>query len=277
MKGFALCLLLAAAGGQEANWTEFNFSFLRCQFDDDHLRLLGSGDAKAWDFIHREVEGLRMALPAGSDVEMVGVASRFPVCGDFEITARYTILKCDPTAQGSGTGPGIYIKTLSTGENTAVLARLNRPTEGEVYNAYFATQRRDGTRQHQPVFTETNSLSGSLRLVRSGETLEYFVAEGESRDFRLIRDVRLGSEDIAVVRVGVDHGGSDAAIEVLWEELTIGMRPPVGRNVPWGLVLVALLLVTVALLLFFYRRRICNVLQLEATNGSPTGGGGVAS
>lgn len=87
------------------------------------------------------------------------------------------------------------------------------PAEGDVYSAYFATLRRNGARWHQPMLTKTNAQSGSLRLVRNGETLEYFVAEGESRDFRLIRRVRLGSEDVAVVRVGVDKGGSAGAIE----------------------------------------------------------------
>lgn len=54
---------------------------------------------------------------------MVGFANRFPISGDFEFTARYTIVTCDSPGQGYGAGPGIYIKTHSPGENAAVLAR----------------------------------------------------------------------------------------------------------------------------------------------------------
>ncbi len=254
MNRFVLCFLLAAAGGRDDSMTEYCFSFLGSQFDEEYFRLLGSEDVKAWDFIHREAAGLRMALPAGTDVQMVGIANRFPVSGDFEITAKYTILKCDSVDQGYGAGPGIYIKTLSSGENTAVLSRLNRPAEESIYNAYFATLRRDGTRQHQPMFTETSSASGSLRLVRNGETLEYSVAEEESKEFRLIRQLRLDAEDVAVVRVGVDKGGSEAAVEVLWEELTIRMRPPTKSFVPWGPLLVVVLFLIGSTCVLFSRR-----------------------
>lgn len=254
VKRFALCFLLGAVGDLDGVTTEYSFSFLGSQFDGEYFRLLGSEDVKAWDFIHREAAGLRMALPAGTDVQMVGFANRFPVRGDFEITAKYTILKCDSPDQGYGAGPGIYIKTLSTSENAAVLARLNRPAEGDVYSSYVATLRRDGTHWQQPMFTETNSVSGSLRLVRNGETLEYSVAEGRSRDFHVIRHVRLGCEDVVIVRTGVDKGGSAGAIEVVWEELTIRMRPSTGLKTSWGLVLVVVLFLVGGTLYLFSRR-----------------------
>lgn len=226
-----LCFFLAALGDNNNAVTEYNFDFTDSQFDQDYLRLMASEDVNAWDFIYREPVGLRMALPADRDVQMVAFANRFPVRGDFEITAKYTILHSDSPAQGYGTGPGIYIKTLSSGESVAVLARLIRPAEGNVYSAYFATLRRDGSRWHQPTFEETNSTRGSLRLTRIGKNLQYYVAEGDSRDFRLVRAIRLGSNDVAIVRVGVDKGGSESAIEVIWEELEVRMHPTNRREI----------------------------------------------
>lgn len=238
-----ISLTIATIGGGADSEVVYRFDFRESQFDEESLRLVGSEDTIVWESIQREPQGLRMTLRADSEDGMVGVANRFPIRGDFEITASYEIVNFEPPLVGYGAGPGIYIKTLSSDDNTAVLARLIRVQEGNVLSAYFATNRPDGSRWHQPSFTKTDATSGVLRMVRTGDSLKYYVAGPDSKDFKLLRSAPLGSQDVAIVRLGVDQGGSNANVEVLWKDLTIRVQStkwgPSRQQIGWVLAMIS--------------------------------------
>src|SRR5437016_3870772 len=86
--------LVSAARSDDAR-----FDFRKKQFDDQWFKYNGAG---ASDCIELADDGLRIHFPDGKARLPVGVVWNCRVRGDFVATARYAILKADPTPLGSG-------------------------------------------------------------------------------------------------------------------------------------------------------------------------------
>lgn len=222
-----LILCLVITGCRSEPPIDYEFSFRESQFDEEFFRLVGTQGVKVWEYLHREPNGLRILLPEEADANMVGIATRGQIAGDFEVTINYEIIDFHQPTNGFGVGPGIYLKTESTDQAVAVLSRLKREKEGDVYNAYHSRKRDDGTTQHRPEFTTTDTLAGRLRLTRKGEVLSYYVSDAKSENFELIHSVPLNRNDVSIVRFGVDRGGANVPVEVLFKELSIRTKTPV--------------------------------------------------
>jgi hypothetical protein len=224
-------------------------SFLAGRPYEKAFRPTGPDAGKA---IRPEPPGLRITLtPDHGHKPAVGLAARTGVRGDFEITLAYEILKVDKPTGGTGAGVSLWITMVSHTKEAATIARLVKPGGETVFISHRASTPAGGPRQHhggKPLATEVPS--GKLRLVRSGATLTYLVAEGEG-SFREIYQTALGTDDLDTVRLAADNGGSPTAVDVRLKGVSIradgfGPARPLPRPSRWPLWIVVG--VTVALL-----------------------------
>ncbi len=78
-----------------------------------------------------------------------------------------------------------------------------------------------GQRQHVGSQTPAKGRSGRLRFVRTGATLVYLAAEGKSDSFREIDQFEIGNEDVNMIRVAADNGGSPTLVDVRINSLRV--------------------------------------------------------
>jgi hypothetical protein len=199
--------------------TDFEQVFRDGKFDTAILQLAGSEPDK---YIHREAEGLRITLPAGTTVENgVGVALRLPVHGDCTLTAAFTILQSDPPKSGNGSGVILQvIKKNGEGQDIAAITRTCRPAKGEAFVANWSSKQGDKPVAKLKDFA-SQAKSGRLRLMRQGAVLHFLIAEGSQDPFREIFDVNFGSEDIRTVRLVADTRKANNLLDVRLESLSL--------------------------------------------------------
>ena len=197
MKNLRLMLLLLI-GAVEAHGDEIYQDFRGKDVDMQRFRLQGPDAALR---ITPEPQGLRITLPADpKGTRTVGLGSRFPVQGDFEITVGYEILQAERPVKGSGEGLEIYINTDTPTEEALVFYRVVRPKEGEVYLCDRKTTtegKRETTRRTFP----TDSKSGYLRLSRKGTEVTFWAAEGAGENFQELCRYDWGAMDLKGVAV----------------------------------------------------------------------------
>jgi hypothetical protein len=193
-------------------------------FDHERFdrRMFAFSGQNAEQFVSVHPRGLRIRVP-GNQLKLapVGVAARFGVSGDFEITATFEIQQIPKSRDEYGAGATIYIATKSKAEDAATVGWFTRPKERIVYSTHRATTDPQGKRQHEVHFSSAKNRSGKLRLSRRGETLHYAVADGEGADFQELRQVKLGTDDLSVVRLAVHSDGARGGLDVLWKDLSI--------------------------------------------------------
>jgi len=257
----SLLFLLVATGGSGALTAECHIDFREGKFDNRQLRLTGADTAK---LVRPEPEGLLMEIPAGGGVDQVGFAAKYVLHGDFEITASYELLDVAKPDAGYGVGPAIHIAASTKAENAATLSRIERPKEGSVYGAHvawFAQSRTQAKRrEHRVRLFDTSSESGRLRLARSGEMLQYLVADGESETFRQIHQVAFTDANVDLVCAALNRNGARTPATIRWKDFDLRAerisrfrRPSSGKG---GLLGVGLCVTGVAgLLALWYWRR----------------------
>jgi Protein of unknown function (DUF1583) C domain len=240
---------------------EFRHDFRGGQLPQVVFRFVGRQPAQ---HIKVVAEGLRIALPAAQQsFPPTGISPKFTVAGDFEITVRYQILKLDKPESGYGSGVSIFVQTLSEGKEAATLGFFIRRSGDLVYAANHHSGQ--GTKRHhvQSVPASETARSGRLRLTRSGTALRYAVAQGNGEEFTQLREVALGSEPLARLRIAADPGGAKSALEVVLNELVIradsltSESEQLARSSSWAFWAIGggLLVTAGACLLFFWWRR----------------------
>ena len=220
---------------------EFHQDFRGGAFDYKTLRLVG-GDAEQLVKVKRE--GLHIRMPAGlNNPAAVGVAPRFRVHGDFEITASFTIVKADNPSVATGSRLPSGSRPIPETAEAVTIERGIIPKEGE----RFTSTRVSGppppeTRKYDVRRAPAESRSGKIRMARVGSLVITSFADG-TQPFRVLRTVELGPEDLTLVRLGAETGVSDHSIEVRLEDLTIRAEalpgyagtPPAPPRFPWAL------------------------------------------
>jgi len=180
----------------------------------------GEGEQK---IVRRESSGVRILVSGKpSGFPPFGVAPRFRISGDFEITASYELLKLDKPASGYGVSVSLWAMTDTPSVDAATVSRAHRPWDGNVWVAdkgwWDVSEKKYN---HDGQASPTQSKAGKLRLVRMGPVMHYLVADGDSDEFRELRQVSFNEEDISQIFVGVDTGGSHGPVEVLLKDLRI--------------------------------------------------------
>jgi hypothetical protein len=213
---FAAC---AAKSPSTARADEFIYDFRGKPYDSNCFRQTGSNHHKV---VQTDAFGLRIRLPADHvNSQPVGLATAFGVQGDFEITMDFELLNVSTPGSGSGAGVSIYITMVSPTKEAATLGRFVRPNGEQVFVAHRATTPVDGKRQHSGETAAAEAQSGRLRLVRSGTTLSFLFAEGNSDVFREFHSSEMGAADLEMVRLAADNGGSQTEVDVRIKSLTI--------------------------------------------------------
>src|SRR5947207_2525277 len=78
--------------------------------------------------------------------------------------------------------------------------------EGSGYTVEYWNKDPPKTYKRLPVPTEVTT--GQLRLVREGETVHFLVADGPGQPFRLLDEMKLGTEDLAYMHFEVVDSGT---------------------------------------------------------------------
>ena len=165
--------------------------------------------------------GLRLDFPRNRDEwKKLGVQSRFRVCGDFDIVARYEILSRERPAQGMSGGPMLWIMTdTQTQEAASLLHRLLG--QGAVCTVNRKTTV-DGKRHSTGNgFGCSDVMSGRLRLLRLGSELHFLAAPGETEEFQWLDRIELGMEDVVKIQFAAEMGSSPLAMQMLLKDITV--------------------------------------------------------
>ena len=221
-----LVALMAALGTAEQAEArrlrgEYRVNFEGGGLDNRNLRLVGPGAAQV---LAASDEGLRIQIPGGSAGDELGIAPRFTIGGDFEITAAYRIVDVPEPDGGYGVGPGVYLMLASEENLAASLSRVRRIEEGEVYSAHAARDVPEGSgsrRQHSVQLEPADAEWGRLRIERNGDVIRYLVAEGDAVDFRPIREAELGPGDVTLARLALVRNGATMPAEILWTDFSV--------------------------------------------------------
>ncbi len=191
-------------------------SFLDKQYDFRWLRIDAPGGAT--NLVRPDPRGLRITIPAKFG-QPVAIETKFGIHGDFDLRAGYEILGSSTPATGFGVGPELLVKPPGDWDKSASLSRFARPKDN-VYSAAFVTKV-DAQTSVSGNWPATAAKKGTLRLVRTGPTLLYLVAEGDQQKFRPIYQVEFGAEDLEMARLAAVTGGSTAAVDVLWKDIEL--------------------------------------------------------
>ncbi len=163
-----------------------------------------------------EPAGVRVTIPSGSPVTYCGGDLRIRLRGDFQITARYTILNLEPPTEGHGTGIGIEVEEAQ-GERAA-LERMIRVEEGNVFLGVRGERREDGEYDYRSQFhgTSSEALSGWMRLARVGSRIRYQIAAPHGERFVQIHEAGFPSGEVVKFLFKAQTGYSPTAVDVVW-------------------------------------------------------------
>ncbi len=210
---FFLATVAAAAEMNDSLSQDF-----RREFTPQWFRLMG-GDAPT-RYCRRDSKGVRCTIPAGdASVTFCGLDARVVVRGDFEITASYEIVELPKPTKGQGAGLKISIKDAA--QEAASVQRLSMVGTGHGYSSHRAIPDRDGKLKHTSEIRPTQATKGRLRLKRSGSTLHYLVADGDSETFSETRQAEFTTGDLSQVYFVAQTGGSPTKVDVLWTGIDI--------------------------------------------------------
>ncbi len=216
-------ILLVISHGASAD--VYQCIFRGQNFDNDVLAPLNAGTVK---LMRPQRDGLVMNVPAGEKLPAVGVRPAFSVKGDFEITASFTLPKPRFPKGGYGAGATLYLATHSDTSASASIGRLLRTDKKNVYSTNIASTV-DEERQQQVKLFPAEERSGKLQLIRTGTTLKFLVADGTDGEFQEVRESEFVSDDVKLVRLGVQQSDAETPVEVVWHEINIRADELPGR------------------------------------------------
>ena len=177
-----------------------------------------------------EPEGLRITLPTGypGNRPDTGVITRFGVKGDFEITLSYQILDQPVAASGRYTrlilavvpekpqGTGVRASPETWHQVNDNMAVVQRQTG---WNDFRALWQKLDEGEGRPMLANTDfrparETRGSLRLVRTGTMLSWYVVDGPGSEFVLLHQEPYSGENIKNVRIVAMTGGTRTTFDV---------------------------------------------------------------
>jgi hypothetical protein len=199
--------------------------------------------------------GLRIRLPVNKEpASLVYVEARFRVRGDFEITAGYELVAIGKPPPSEGAGVSLSVRFDSARGPRGSLDRLNTPA-GDVFRTDWTTAAADGKSKHDWATTPAKAAWGRLRLVRTGEKMQYAAADG-GRQYRELRAENVGKDDVEQLRFTCTNSWSVVPVDIRLLDLTVQASAVVNESsmlqrqtapVPWW-VFVSLGLLVVFLL-----------------------------
>jgi RNA polymerase sigma factor (sigma-70 family) len=164
-----------------------------------------------------EPAGLRLTLskknpPFGG---FTGVTRHMGVKGDFEITLGFELItEPDPGREGAGTGFGFKVDVEGAGGDHARLNRVVR-FNSRLFTTYLEVTDPASGQKRNPFYCVPSPIrTGRLRMVRGGDQLAFYAAEGTSEDFQFIRHEPFPSADVKQIMIAAIVGGPQALEDV---------------------------------------------------------------
>jgi hypothetical protein len=195
---------------------EYKIDFRGERYDVRWLRIDAPGGTAR--LVKPEKTGLRFTVPAGLG-QGATVATKFGVGGDFEITGTFEALSRVRPEIGWGMGPEILIKPAGGWDKFASAGRFLRP-DSTVYSLVHG-HKVEEEKKYDASTIPAESRTGRFRLIRTGATLHFQVAEGENSPFVERFATEYGTEPLEFVRLAAVTGGSQKMVDVLWKDLTV--------------------------------------------------------
>jgi hypothetical protein len=216
-----VCLLLAMVTTCSAAADTYSWDFRNGHFDNLSLVPMGAG---AVNLLQPTNEGLRITVPAGHDVKAVGFSPRFVISGDFEITAEFKIVRRTQPKSGYGSGPSLYLSMGSTKDSAASLGRQLRTDGRDVYGV-FAARVEEGQRiptaRLFDVPPANKSMTGQLRLTRTGQDINYSIADSSKSAYRSLVTLAVSDADVTMLRVGLAQSDPQSAAVIVLQSIQI--------------------------------------------------------
>ncbi|MCI0377423.1 MAG: DUF1583 domain-containing protein [Gemmataceae bacterium] len=186
----------------------------------------GRGPDAAWkvfgpgaeQVMRPERGGLRIRLDAGrKKLEPVGLSPHFSISGDFDLSIAYEIVAADKPTKGYGVGVNILLQLHSEPAKTAKIAHYLRQGQG---NVLFLDYKVGQKEEYEVKSFPTESKKGQLALKRTGSTL-FFMAGASGSELKELFQTEAGKEDVQLLRIVANTGGSPSALDVRFEEVRI--------------------------------------------------------
>lgn len=215
MSGVVLLCLISTLGQMNA---EFYHDFRTGKNPPPVLAPVRDGQSGT---ITAERGGFRLSLPEGHPPkEAVGFSPLFRIGGDFQITVTYRLLSTGKPTKGLGAGLKIWAKFASQQFRAATLGHFKQP-EGEEAIVAILAEDKKGKRDYKTESVPASTQEGQLRLVRSGDELSFQVSEDGGASFSKLQRTKVGTEDVANLRIVATSGEDPAAVDVQLLELRI--------------------------------------------------------
>ncbi|NQT17967.1 MAG: DUF1583 domain-containing protein [Planctomycetes bacterium] len=215
---------------------EFYQDFRGGQFDPDSLALVGKNTNQ---FMDLDKDGLHIVQMEEDRVLYPhGCSPRFTIQGDFEITASFEILQLPKPSRGYGAGVSLRVLTEKPIGNGATVARFHHPKKGQTFVTDVA-RTVGGKRTHDSKFDPAAASTGKLRLTRTGPTVRFFAAEGDSQQFRELNQADFGTDDVNHMIIEGLTGTAPCTLDARFLDLRISAEAfasegPAGTRGAWN-------------------------------------------
>ncbi|MDR3635189.1 MAG: DUF1583 domain-containing protein, partial [Isosphaeraceae bacterium] len=198
------------------------------------------GEIKA---LKREDEGLRVTLSPGEIESGWKTPQALRFGGDFTVTANFVVRKLPKPAQEDGVAVGLAIATQNLDQPDATLIRLIETNGTDVYRSLekasnnpqqgmpgpqgmpmrFGGPVQPGDKPPTPPRKTFRAKGQAFRLElrREGQTVRYYVLDGESNTPRYVGQAQLGANDVSGVKLFASNRNGADAVEVVLGSLTI--------------------------------------------------------
>lgn len=224
------------------------------------------GERRAPDAFTETDRGLLIKFPGDKQVPpQLGVATIFKVAGDFEITAEYDLVEVEHPEKGYGAGVVLRLYKPGGHYSRTHFSHFKKRAGKNAFTANVWSNTNGGVKQDAKEYpAETDR--GQIRLVRSGSTLTYLVADAGGEEFREVRTVDdFGTEPLNAVELLGDTGGCEqpftvqlTRLSIRADDLPFGL-PERQRQTIWGIWtvfgLLGLSVLIVGSVVWFRRRR----------------------
>jgi hypothetical protein len=202
--------VIAAAIPGQALGADFSHDFRGSRMPAADLMTLTGVDTMSE--ITPEEGGLRIKVQPGRGKDGVGIQTRFPLTGDFEITASYEILSADKPTTGYGVGFNLMIAPVDWKNKRAILARYWTAQGGSGLQAIIMLK--EPKPFQDAAWEPAETMKGQLRLRREGERLSYLVNEDLGKPFREMFRFDYGADEVHSVRFVANPGRSPVAVDM---------------------------------------------------------------
>ena len=197
-------------------------------FDDFNLEQWNVTRIGVGPIVHEANQRLEVALPAdareapGIDYFRAGYLSTCRLRGDFDIQARYVLLRFKPL---NGVRVGFDF------DNKFAVERISfGPSEGFTDGDFYLTH------GDSIIYTPTEDRSGKLRAVRENGTISGYYFDTASNSWQLIGSSSVTTDDLPF-RISIwshDHAFAGMHTKVAFDDVIVNAGTPVGPECPFA-------------------------------------------